>query len=91
MPPSLRFLKGLVIILMLTMIGGVIALVALLVTRLPAATNGPRAPEALQLPQGEIAEAFTYGKDWSAVVTQSGKILIFDASGKMRQEVLINP
>ena len=55
LPPSLRLLKSLVILLMLSMIGGVLAVVWLLVTRLPQAMEaGPALPEAITLPQGDL-------------------------------------
>ena len=40
LPPSLRFLKFLVIVLTLTMIVGVITIVAIIVTRMPVAMQG---------------------------------------------------
>ena len=49
LPPSLRFLKALVITLMITLIGGVIAMVFVLVTRLPGAATLPHLPDNLAL------------------------------------------
>ncbi|MGA0541457.1 DUF6476 family protein [Neotabrizicola sp. VNH66] len=91
LPPSLRLLKALVIVLMLTMIGGVIAMVWLLVTRLPAADRAPEVPATLALPAGETAAAVTFGKGWTAVVTESGRILVFGTDGSLRQEVAVTP
>ena len=51
LPPSLMFLKWLVIVLMVTMIGGVITIVSLLVTRMPDG-GAPALPENLSLPDG---------------------------------------
>jgi hypothetical protein len=88
LPPSLRFLKSLVIILMITMIVGVITVVGLLVTRMPDASNtAPRLPDALTLPEGLEAEAVTLGKGWIAVVTTSQEILIFSPSGDLLQRI----
>ncbi|MCB5410540.1 DUF6476 family protein [Pseudogemmobacter faecipullorum] len=88
LPPSLRFLKGLVIVLMLSMIAGVIAVTVLLVTRLNApGTALPELPAALRLPEGEKAGAVTFGKGWTAVVTESGRLLIFDATGALKQDL----
>lgn len=93
MPPSLRFLKGLVIVLTLTMIGGVITVVALIVTRMPQAfvASTPKLPEAIALPAGAKAEAVTFGKGWIAVVTEDDRILIFGEDGALRQEVRLTP
>ena len=88
LPPSLRFLKGLVITLMITMIFGVITVVWLLVTRMPdASTTTPQVPDALTLPDGLEAEAVTLGKGWIAVVTTSQEILIFDPSGGLLKRI----
>jgi hypothetical protein len=88
LPPSLRVLKALVILLTLSMIGGVITVVWLLVTRMPAVTTPlPRLPQDLVLPAGETASAVTFGPGWSAVVTRSGRILIYGADGTLRQEI----
>ncbi len=88
LPPSLRFLKGLVITLMITMIVGVITVVGLLVTRMPDARSAaPVLPENLTLPEGLTAEAVTFGKGWIAVVTTSQEIVILDRAGQMIQRV----
>lgn len=90
LPPSLRFLKGLVITLMITMIVGVITVVALLVTRMP---NGnamlPMVPADLALPAGVKAVAVTFGSGWTAVFTVDDRILVFDAKGGLIQDVTI--
>lgn len=91
LPPSLRLLKALVIVLLLTMIAGVLVMIWLFVTRLPTGTPAPALPEALSLPAGEVAEAVTFGKGWTAVVTQSGRILIYGTDGALRQQVEITP
>ncbi len=89
LPPSLRFLKHLVTALTLTMIVGVIAIVALLVTRLPQLGGGPVVPPALSLPAGAEAAAVTMGSGWIAVVTRDDRILIFGANGRMWQEIAV--
>ncbi|MBK6467424.1 MAG: hypothetical protein IPL38_17445 [Rhodobacter sp.] len=92
LPPSLRFLKWLVIVLTLTMIGGVITVVALLVTRMPQALPvGPEVPQALAMPAGAMASAVTFGQGWTAVVTTDGRILVFAQDGRLRQEVRLDP
>jgi hypothetical protein len=91
LPPGLRFLKALVILLTITMIVGVITIVGLIVTRMPKALSGlPALPEEIALPEGARPLAFTQGGDWYAVVTQDDRILVFDrSSGKLRQTVVI--
>jgi Flp pilus assembly protein protease CpaA len=93
LPPSLRLLKWLVIVLTLTMIGGVITIVALIVTRMPQAfvTAVPKVPENLALPEGQKAAAVTFGQGWIAVVSTSDRILIFDRDGALRQDIAITP
>jgi Flp pilus assembly protein protease CpaA len=91
LPPSLRFLKWLVIILTATMIVGVITVVGLLVTRMPSASTGPTVPAELSLPAGTEARAVTMGGSWIAVVTSDDRILIFNSDGSLRQEVQITP
>ena len=91
LPPSLRFLKALVIVLMLCMIGGVITVSALLVTRLRASEAPiPALPAQLNLPDGAKAQAVTMGKGWIAVVTDQDEILIFSAEGQLRQSVALH-
>lgn len=76
---------------MVSMIAGVIALVWLLVTRLPQAMRpGPELPSAITLPQDEAPAAITFGKGWTAVVTESDKILIYRKDGTLSQEILLN-
>lgn len=84
LPPSLRFLKLLVIALMITMMAGVIAVVVLLVTRLPDPQALPDLPDSLALPDGAVAEAVTIGKGWLGVLTTDGRFLMFDrATGQL--------
>ncbi len=91
LPPGLRFLKWLVIVLAISMIAGVITIVALLVTRLQGGAVLPL-PESIALPDGARAQAVTAGADWFAVVTTDNRILIFDRlTGSLRQEVVIAP
>lgn len=91
LPPSLRLLKGLVIVLMVTMIAGLIAIVTLLVIRMPgesAALGGDLVlPKGLHLPAGAKPQAITQGKGWIAVVTETGRILVFDGkTGALRHD-----
>lgn len=101
LPPGLRFLRGLVIVLMITMIAGVITVVGLLVTRMPrlGAPPGPSSasptpaalPPALTLPAGTRAAAVTMGQGWIGVVTDDGRVLIFLPDGQLHQELRLAP
>jgi hypothetical protein len=90
LPPGLRFLKGLVIVLMIVMIVGVITIVALLVTRMsPSALP---LPDTITLPDGAKAQAVTAGDGWYGVVTTDNRILIFNRlTGTLMQELAITP
>jgi hypothetical protein len=91
LPPGLRFLKALVILLTLTMIVGVITIVWVIVTRMPQAMQrSPDLPDSITLPDGTRATAFTQGSDWYAVVTAGNQILVFDrTTGALRQTVTL--
>ncbi len=93
LPPSLRLLKWLVILLTITLICGLITVVALIVTRMPQAfvTKAPIVPENLALPQGTKAAAVTFGEGWVAVVTEDDRILVFGSDGTLRQDISIAP
>ena len=80
------FLKWLVIVLMITMIGGVITIVALLVTRMPEG-GAVVVPEAVVLPEGERAAAVTVAEGMLLVVTESQRLLVFDRMGTLIREV----
>lgn len=76
------------IVLTLTMIVGVITVVAVIVTRMPQSlSQRPAVPQGLTLPEGARAQAVTFGTGWTAVVTTDQRILIFGADGTLRQEV----
>jgi len=92
LPPSLRFLKGLVIVLTVTMIAGVITVVGVIVTRMPDASRATPLllPEAIILPAGTRAQAVTLGDDWIGVVTEDDRFLVFDRrTGTLRQDIAI--
>ena len=88
-PANLRFLRRLVTVLTAVMIGGLVIVIALLVTRLTA--DGPLPlPDSIALPAGTQATAFTRGSDWNAVVTADDQILILDAkTGALIQTIQI--
>ncbi len=80
-PPRLRRLRRLVTALLVTLIFGMIAIVALLAVRLSATSPPVALPPEIRLPAGETAGAVTLGGDWLAVVTT-------DAAGRQRIRVL---
>ena len=88
LPPSLRFLKGLVMTLTGVMILGVLVIIFLLVTRLQA--QAPKLPEEITLPDGAQVEAVTVTATMFLVVTQEGRILVFDRlTGAQTGEVAV--
>ena len=97
LPPGLRLLKWLVIVLTVTMIVGVITVVAVLVTRIPQTFGGavPALPATLAMPQGLSARAVTTGQGWLAVVAADAagreSILIFTPGGRLRQRIALVP
>ncbi|MEM9344460.1 MAG: DUF6476 family protein [Pseudomonadota bacterium] len=86
---TLRFLKTLVTTLTVTMILGVLAVVALLVIRLNQADAPLVVPDEIALPDGAVVAAVTHGDGWIAVVTEDHRVLFFDASGALFQEVVV--
>ena len=76
-------------VLTATMIGGVLLIIALIVIRFYDVP--PALPEAIDLPLGVKATAFTQGPDWYAVVTSDDQILIFDRiTGQLKQTIRID-
>jgi hypothetical protein len=89
LPAGLKLLRNLVTVLTVVMIGGLITVVAVFVTRFPSGAVTPL-PDSIALPDGTVALAFTVTEGWYAVVTDSDEILIFDrASGALRQRIAI--
>lgn len=98
-PRNLRFLRWLVIVLTATMIIGIAVLVTLVVLRFPATRPAAPAPapasfpavalpEGFRLPEGAEIEAVTRARDWFAIVTRDGEILVYDAgTGELRQRL----
>ena len=84
--PTVRLLRALVILLTATMVGGVIAIVTLLVIRMPNASVP--LPVEIALPDGTVPLAFTRGPDWIAVATEDA-ILIHDLRGTLVQTIPI--
>lgn len=87
----LRYLKWLVTILTVTMIGGFLTIVALFVMRF-GEMNTAELPDEITLPDGAKATAFTRGEGWFAVVTDDQEILIYSrVTGNLRQRIRIEP
>ncbi len=63
---------------------GIVALVLLFWARLPEPL--PPLPEAIALPEGATAMAFTRGRGFLAVVTEADEILVFDPSGRVLKQ-----
>ena len=86
---NLRYLKWLVTILTVTMIGGFLTIVALFVMRF-GEMNRVELPDEIVLPDGATATAFTRGEGWFAVVTADDEILIYSrVTGNLRQRIRI--
>ncbi|WP_241648354.1 DUF6476 family protein [Paenirhodobacter populi] len=89
--PLLRFLKLLVTALAVTMILGLVAIIWLLVTRLPGAPVLPPLPEAIQLPEGATARSLSFAGDRIVVLTQDDRVLVYRADGTLIGETRIAP
>lgn len=89
LPASVRLLQWLVIGLTASMMLGVIAVVAVVVTRFPKPATLPL-PETLALPPGAEPLSVAQGADWVGIVTADDRILIYDrATGALRQTVTL--
>ncbi len=72
------------------MILGLLTIVVLLVIRLSTGSTTVQVPDAITLPDGIRATAFTQGSDWYAIVTDGDEILIYDSgTNALRQTVTI--
>ena len=85
--PQLTFLRRLVTILTLTMIGGIITLVTLIFMRFQDAPIPLGLPESIMLPDGSTPLAYTQSQDWYAVVTNNKQILVYDLNGVLFQTI----
>lgn len=87
-----KYLRVLVTALSLTMIVGVVIMIALIVIRFREDRTAPALPATITLPQGASAIAFTQAPDWYAVVTDANQILIYErTSGALVQTVKVTP
>lgn len=88
--PEIRFLKILVTALTVTMVLGLVAIVALLVIRLPGAAPLPELPAAIALPEGAKVQSLTFARTHLVVVTDQGKVLIYTPEGELRQSLTLD-
>lgn len=92
---TVKYLRILVTVLTVTMVVGFIVIVVLFVIRFSDAfgtgtPGGMALPEAITLPDGAQATAFTQGPDWYAIVTRDNRILIYDReTGVLKQTIRI--
>lgn len=78
-------------VLTAVMIAGLLTLIVLFVMRFPApqAAAPLPLPEALRLPEGAAARAVTYTGDRLLVVTEDGRLLIYDADGTLLRTLVL--
>lgn len=88
--PEVRFLKILVTALTVTMMAGLVAIVALLVIRLPGAAPLPELPAAITLPEGAAAQSVTFARDHLIVLTDQGEVLVYTRAGALRQRLALD-
>lgn len=72
---------------MIVMILGLVTIVGLFVMRF--AVQAPVLTD-ISLPEGVVATTYTRGPDWYAVVTDDGRILIYNLDQSLRQEIEIS-
>ncbi|MDF2142192.1 DUF6476 family protein [Paenirhodobacter sp. CAU 1674] len=87
--PEIRFLKILVTALTATMIAGLVAIIALLVIRLPGKAALPDLPAAITLPAGARVQAITFARDYTVVVTEGGEVLLYRPDGTLARTVAL--
>jgi len=88
-PPEVKFLKILTTTLAGVMIFGLLTIIGLLVTRLPGASKLPELPATIALPAGEKAETLTFGRGFTVIVTQNGRVLVYRPDGSLAQDVAL--
>ncbi len=87
-PGNLRFLRVLVTVLTITMIGGLIAIFSVIVIRFPSAEPPLALPEAIVLPEGVVAEAVTVMRG-RVLVVSGDEILVFGDDGAVLQRIVL--
>ena len=88
-PANIRFLRILVTTLTITMIAGIIIVIALLAIKLQPSKI--EIPQNTSLPEDSNAISYSQGSDWIAVTTSENQILIFDSqTGKLRHTISVD-
>ncbi len=83
----MRYLKWLVTTLTVTMIVGLVVLIALVVMRFNQSTP-LEFPDQIALPQGVNVESLTRGPDYLLVVSEDGRAFVFSPDGQtLRKEL----
>jgi hypothetical protein len=91
-PPDVRFVKRLVVVLTGVMIAGITLIVGLLVLRLTAAPAPLALPDQLDLPPGVTVQAVTLTRERVLVVSEDDDVLVFDrATGALRHRIALPP
>ena len=75
------------ILLTLSMIGAVITVVWLLVTRMPQAMGAPELPAGLALPAGTATQAVTFGDGWVANLNANYRSSVYADIGDYRHRL----
>ena len=88
LPQNLRFLQRLVTLLTVSMIAGIIIIVALLAVKLRS--ESINFPQNVILPDGTKPIAFTQTKDWYSIITDADEVLIFKNDGTLINSILIH-
>ncbi|NBB99190.1 MAG: hypothetical protein GVY34_13660 [Alphaproteobacteria bacterium] len=89
MPPDVRFVKRLVVVLTSVMIVGLVIVVGLLVARITQAPPPLALPDSITLPAGTTPDAVTLARDWVLVLAE-GEILLFDrATGALSHRIAL--
>ena len=87
LPRNLRFLQRLVTLLTVSMIGGILIIVALLAFKLRS--ESINFPQTLTLPDGTKPIAFTQTKDWYSIITEANEILIYKNDGTLIKSITV--
>ena len=88
LPRNLRFLQRLVTLLTVSMIGGILIIVAMLAFKIR--DENINFPQTLILPDGTKPIAFTQTKDWYSVITDTNEIFIYKDDGTLIQSIIVS-